>query len=45
MALNNIQPVGDDQAWKSQVETYIKELQNQVAVLRAQVNSRGTGRQ
>jgi len=42
MALNNIQPVGDDQAWKAQVEAYIKELQNQVAVLKAQVNSRGT---
>jgi hypothetical protein len=42
MALNNIQPVGDDQAWKLQVETYIKELQAQVAVLKAQVNSRGT---
>lgn len=42
MAINNIQAVGDDQAWKSQVETYIKDLQNQVAVLKAQVNSRGT---
>lgn len=45
MALNNIQPVGDDQQWKSQVEVYIKDLQNQIAVLKAQVNSRGTGRQ
>lgn len=42
MALNNIQAVGDDQQWKLQVEAYIKELQNQVAVLNAQVNSRGT---
>lgn len=42
MAINNIQAVGDDQAWKSQVEVYIKDLQNQVAVLKAQVNSRGT---
>jgi hypothetical protein len=42
MALNNIQPLGDDQAWKLQVELYIKDLQNQVAVLKAQVNSRGT---
>ena len=42
MALNNIQALGDDQAWKLQVEAYIKELQNQVAVLNAQVNSRGT---
>jgi hypothetical protein len=42
MALNNIQPVGDDQAWKAQVESYIKDLQNQVTVLKAQVNSRGT---
>lgn len=45
MALNNIQAVGDDQAWKAQVEAYVKDLQNQVAVLKAQVNSRGTGRQ
>ena len=42
MALNNIQAVGDDQAWKAQVEEYIKELQNQVEILKAQVNSRGT---
>lgn len=41
MALNNIQPIGDDQAWKAQVEAYIKELQNQVAVLKAQLNARG----
>jgi hypothetical protein len=41
MALNNIQAVGDDQQWKLQVESYIKELQSQVAVLQAQVNSRG----
>lgn len=41
MPLNNIQAVGDDQAWKQQVETYIKELQAQVSVLKAQVNSRG----
>lgn len=42
MSLNNIQAVGDDQAWKAEVEAYIKDLQNQVAVLKAQVNSRGT---
>lgn len=42
MALNNIQPVGDDQAWKLQVEEYIRSLQREVAVLRAQLNSRGT---
>lgn len=44
MALNNIQPVGDDQQWKLQVEQIVKDLQNQVAVLNAQVNSRGQGR-
>lgn len=44
MALNNIQPVGDDQLWKQQVEQIVKDLQNQVAVLNAQVNSRGQGR-
>lgn len=42
MALNNIQALGDDQAWKYEVEKTIKDLQNQVAVLTAQVNSRGT---
>lgn len=42
MALNNIQSVGDDQEWKAQVESIIRELQNQVRVLTAQVNSRGT---
>lgn len=42
MSLNNIQAVGDDQAWKAEVEAYIKQLENQVKVLEAQVNSRGT---
>lgn len=42
MAINNIQALGDDQEWKAQVEAYIRELQNQVRVLNAQVNSRGT---
>ena len=42
MAINNIQPVGDDQEWKAQVEAAVRELQNQVRVLNAQVNSRGT---
>ena len=42
MALNNIQALGDDQAWKQEAERVIKELQAQVAVLTAQVNSRGT---
>lgn len=41
MALNNIQSVGDDQAWKAEVERTIRDLQNQVAILKAQVNSRG----
>lgn len=42
MALNNIQAIGDDQQWKQQVEAIIRELQAQVKVLSAQVNSRGT---
>jgi|TARA_R110000782_G_scaffold21981_1_gene58700 hypothetical protein len=41
MAINNIQAVGDDQQWKQETERVVKELQNQVAVLKAQVNSRG----
>ena len=44
MALNNIKSVGDDQVWKLQVEQIVKDLQNQVAVLTVQVNSRGQGR-
>lgn len=41
MAINNIQPIGDDQAWKLEVETVIKDIQAQVAILKAQLNSRG----
>jgi hypothetical protein len=41
MAINNIQPIGDDQAWKQEVERVVKDLQAQVAVLKAQLNSRG----
>lgn len=39
MALNNIQPVGDDQAWKLEVERLVKDLQKQVAILKSQVTS------
>lgn len=42
MAINNIQPIGDDQQWKAEVERVVRDLQAQVAVLKAQVNSRGT---
>lgn len=42
MAINNIQPVGDDQAWKLEVERTIATLQAQVATLIAQTNARGT---
>jgi len=42
MALNNIQSVGDDQAWKAEVERQIKDMQNQIKILTAQINSRGT---
>ena len=41
MTLNNIQSVGNDQQWKAEVERAIKDLQNQVVILTAQVNSRG----
>lgn len=40
MALNNIQSVGDDQAWKAEVEKIIRELQRQIEILQSQVNSR-----
>ena len=42
MAINNIQAVGDDQRWKLEAERAIRELQNQVAILIAQTNARGT---
>ena len=42
MALNNVQPVGDDQQWKTEVERTIRELQRQVEILKAQLNARGT---
>lgn len=41
MPINNIQAVGDDQAWKREAELAIRELQNQVALLIIQTNSRG----
>lgn len=41
MALNSIKPLGDDQQWKAEVEKTIKELQETIAILKAQVNSRG----
>lgn len=40
MALNGIQPLGDDQKWKEQVEREIAELKRLVKILTAQVNSR-----
>lgn len=42
MALNNVQSVGDDQQWKAEVERVIAALQKEVAILKAQVNARGT---
>lgn len=42
MALNNVTPVGDDQAWKAEVERTIAELRRQVNILTAQLNARGT---
>lgn len=33
MALNNIQAVGDDQKWKSEVERQLEQLAKQVAIL------------
>lgn len=39
MAINNVRSVGDDQQWKTEVENVVKELQREVAVLKAQVNA------
>jgi hypothetical protein len=41
MALNNIQAVGDDQRWKTEVERELKELRRLVAILQSQTNARG----
>jgi hypothetical protein len=41
MPLNNVISVGDDQRWKQEVESVVSDLVNRIAVLEAQVNSRG----
>jgi len=41
MPLNNVISVGDDQRWKQEVESVVSDLLNRIAVLEAQVNSRG----
>jgi hypothetical protein len=41
MPLNNVISVGDDQRWKQEVESVISDLLGRIAVLEAQVNSRG----
>jgi hypothetical protein len=40
LPINNIRPVGDDQAWKAEVEKVISELRLQVEVLKKQVAAR-----
>lgn len=40
MPINNIQPVGDDQRWKREVEVELERLKREVAVLNAQFNAR-----
>ena len=42
MPLNNVVPTGDDQRWKQEVESIVSDLVNRIAVLEAQVNSRGS---
>lgn len=39
--INNVIPLGDDQRWKQEVESVVSDLIKRVAVLEAQVNSRG----
>jgi len=41
MPINNVLAIGDDQRWKQEAESVIADLINRVAVLEAQVNSRG----
>jgi len=41
MPVNNIQPTGDDQKWKREVERAIDDLRKTVAILKAQLNARG----
>lgn len=42
MSINNIQPIGDDQRWKAEVERTIQQLVNEIAILKAQLNSRSS---
>lgn len=39
MAINNEKAVGDDQAWKQEVEKILKDLINQVATLKSNQDS------
>ena len=40
MAINNVQAVGDDQKWKSEVEREIEELKRLVAILSRNATNR-----
>lgn len=40
MPINNVQPIGDDQRWKREVEKEIEALKKLVTILQSQVNSR-----
>jgi len=41
MAISGTPPVGDDQKWKKSIDARVKELERLVAILTAQLNSRG----
>tara|TARA_R110000822_G_scaffold92458_4_gene213291 strand:+ start:958 stop:1086 length:129 start_codon:yes stop_codon:yes gene_type:complete len=40
MAINNVRPIGDDQAWKAEVEKEVSELKRLLAILNIQFNTR-----
>lgn len=40
MPINNIKAIGDDQAWKAEVERTISSLTSQIAALKSQLNAK-----
>ena len=41
MPINNVKSVGDDQAWKAEVERAIANITTQLAAVKSQTNSKG----
>lgn len=41
MAINGIQPLGDDQRWKEEVERELQKALQRILILERQLNARG----